>query len=149
MKTLLISFSFQIFEWKTRNSTLILWIQKNEKELKSQQRMITWTLTSSCFDCFFVNKSLELLFHSLHLSFLIVCCPEAMNSLNEWNWNLIKLFIPFFDIIVFSKIFLISFWESLLLLIHLKMIYSNVRDYWVFIQKHFIPLFEVKAMEDG
>ena len=135
MKTLLISFSFQIFEWKTRNSTLILWIQKNEKELKSQQRMITWTLISSCFDYFFVNKSLELPFH---LTFFVICCPDTMNSLNEWNWNSIKLFILFWHCL-FSKILLISFRESLF--VHLKMIYSNVRGYRVFIQKNFIPPF--------
>ena len=86
-------------------------------------------------------------FLTLTLSYSLL---TRSNEFFEWvELKLHQIIHPFFDIIVFSKIFLISFWESLLLLIHLKMIYSNVRDYWVFIQKHFIPLFEVKAMEDG
>ena len=110
--------------------------------------MFSLTLTSSCFDCFFVNKSLELPFHSLHLSFLVICWSETMSSLNEWNWNSIKLFIPFWHCCVFQRFFWFLFWESLLLLNHLKLIYSNVRGYWVFIQKHFIPLFEIKAKKN-
>ena len=49
--------------------------KKNGKELESHQRMITWTLTSSYFDRFFVNKSLELPFipYTYHfLSFVVL-----------------------------------------------------------------------------
>ena len=89
-------------------------------------------------------KALNFLF----IPYTIISC-HLLSWYNEfYEWVELKLhqpIHPFFEIVVFLKDSSDFFWE-LLLLNHLKLINSNVRGYWVFIQKHFIPLFEIKAM---
>ena len=96
-----------------------------------------------------VSLWIKLLNFLSFLTFIISCHLLSRNN-EFFEWVKLKLhqtIHPFLRLMCFSKILLISFWESLLSN-HLIKIYSNVRGYWVFIQKHFISFFEIKTMKN-